>query len=122
MPILRHLDLAMLALALPVFLVAGWPMLGYGAGALAWIAQRALQHWTTQKAGATDDPRKVAGIMTGSLIGRGWLAALIIFGAGMIENDAGLAAAVLVIVLFTVYFTASMILRPFERSVGRQAS
>ncbi|CAB4942701.1 unannotated protein [freshwater metagenome] len=122
MPVLRHIDLAVLALALPVFLVAGWPMLGYGAGAVAWLGQRALQHWTTAKADATDDPKKVAGIMTGSLIGRGWLAALVIFGAGMIENDAGLAAAVLVVVLFTVYFTASMILRPFERTTPRQLS
>ena len=40
------------------------------------------------------------------MIGRGWLVALTIFGAGMIENDAGLAAAVLVVVLFTVYFAA----------------
>ena len=50
------------------------------------------------------------------MIGRGWLVALTIFGAGMIENDAGLAAAVLVVVLFTVYFAASMAVRPFQTS------
>jgi hypothetical protein len=50
------------------------------------------------------------------MIGRAWLVALIIFAAGLQENDAGLAAAVLVIVLFTVYFTVSLILRPFENS------
>jgi hypothetical protein len=49
------------------------------------------------------------------MIGRGWLVALTIFGVGLIDNDAGLAAAVLVIALFTVYFTMQMILRPFER-------
>jgi hypothetical protein len=31
------------------------------------------------------------------------------------ENDAGLAAAVLVIILFTAYFTVSMIMRPFDK-------
>lgn len=119
MPAVRYLDLIVLALALPVFLVAGWPMLGYAAGAVAWLAQRAIQAWTTAQAlQAQEDGnvKRVAGFVTGSMIGRGWLVAIIIFGAGMVENDAGLAAAVLVVVLFTVYFAASMAVRPFQTS------
>ena len=114
MPSVRYLDLVLLALALPVFLAASFPMLGWAAGAVAWLAQRAIQLVVERKARATDDPRRVAGLMASSMIGRGWLAALIIFGAGMIENDAGLAAAVLVVVLFTAYFTVNLIMRPFE--------
>lgn len=117
MPAVRYLDLIVLALALPVFVVAGWPLLGYAAGAVAWLAQRAIQAWTNAQAlQAQEDGnvKRVAGYVTGSMIGRGWLVALIIFGAGMIENDAGLAAAVLVVVLFTVYFAASMAVRPFQ--------
>lgn len=113
----RYLDLVVLALALPVFLAAGWPMLGYAAGAVAWIAQRAIQAWTNARAldaQAQGDVKRVAGYVTGSMIARGWLVALIVFGAGMVENDAGLAAAVLIVVLFTVYFAASMALRPFQ--------
>jgi hypothetical protein len=113
---LRYLDLVILALALPVFLVAGLPLLGWGAAAAGWLAQRAIQLYANRKAVAADDPRKTVGIITGSMIGRAWLVALIIFAAGLQENDAGLAAAVLVIVLFTVYFTVSLILRPFENS------
>jgi hypothetical protein len=115
----RYLDLIVLALALPVFVVAGWPLLGYAAGAVAWLAQRAIQAWTNAQAlQAQEDGnvKRVAGYVTGSMIGRGWLVALIIFGAGMVENDAGLAAAVLVVVLFTVYFAASMAARPFQTS------
>lgn len=115
MSLVRRLDLVVLVLALPVFALAGWPMLGYAAGAAAWLAQAALRAWTNRRAVASDDPRTVAGIVTGSMIGRGWLVALTIFGVGMVENDAGLAAAVLVVVLFTVYFTISMILRPFQQ-------
>jgi uncharacterized SAM-binding protein YcdF (DUF218 family) len=111
---LRYLDLVILALALPVFLVAGFPLLGWGAAAVGWLAQRAIRLYANRKAVAADDPRKTVGIITGSMIGRGWLVALIIFAAGLQENDAGLAAAVLVIVLFTAYFTVSLILRPFE--------
>ena len=115
MIVLRYLDIVLLIVALPIFLVAGLPMLGYAAGAGAWIVQRAIQILLNRKARASDDPRTVVGITTGSMIGRGWLVALTIFAAGLVDNEAGLAAAVLVIVLFTAYFTVSMILRPFEK-------
>jgi hypothetical protein len=118
----RYLDLVLLALALPVFVIGGLPMLGYVAGAVAWLVQRALQVWLYRRASASDDPRTVVGIAAGSMIGRGWLVALTIFAAGLADEDAGLAAAVLVIVLFTAYFTVSMITRPFETDTSGQPS
>lgn len=111
---LRYLDLVLLALALPLFVLADLPLLGWIAGAVAWLAQRAIQVVLERRARAERDLRRLAGIMTGSMIGRGWLVAITIFAAGLKDNDAGLAAAVLVIVLFTAYFTVSMIVRPFE--------
>jgi hypothetical protein len=54
------------------------------------------------------------GITAASMIGRGYLVALTIFGAGLIERKAGLSAALLVIVLFTVYFVTAFIARPYE--------
>ncbi len=115
----RYLDLILLAIALPVFVVAGLPLLGYAAAAAAWLAQRALQHVLNARAVASDDPRTVAGLLTASMIGRGWLMALSIFGVGMYEREAGLAAAVLAIALFTTYFTAQIFVRPFEQG-GRK--
>jgi hypothetical protein len=117
---LRYLDIVILILALPVFLAADLPMLGYVAGAVAWLVQRALQIVLSRKAAEQTDPRKVAGIAVGSMIGRGWLVALTIFAAGMVDNDAGLAAAVLVSVLFTAYFTVSMLMRPFDQPPPEQ--
>jgi hypothetical protein len=123
MLVIRYLDLVLLALALPVFLAAGLPMLGYAAGAGAWLVQRAIQIALTRKAAASDDPRTVVGITAGSMIGRAWLVALTIFAAGLNDEDAGLAAAVLVILLFTAYFTVSMIMRPFDTdTTSRQPS
>jgi hypothetical protein len=119
---LRYLDLVVLAIALPVFLLGGLPMLGYAAGAAAWLVQRAVQLALNRKAVSADDPRTVVGIAAGSMIGRGWLVALTIFAAGLKDEDAGLAAAVLVIVLFTAYFTVSMIMRPFQTPSSRQPS
>jgi hypothetical protein len=48
------------------------------------------------------------------MIGRGWLAAGIIFGFGLSDNKAGLAGAVLFLFVFTIFFTTQIILRPFE--------
>jgi len=116
---LRYLDLVLLVLALPVFVLGGLPLLGYAAGAVAWLVQRAIQVVLSRKAAESDDPRTVVGIAAGSMIGRGWLVALTIFAAGLKDNEAGLAAAVLIIVLFTAYFTVSMILRPFDKPLNK---
>jgi hypothetical protein len=113
----RYLDLIVLLLALPLFLLAGLPIAAYVVGGGAWILQRVAQHLMQRKAEASDDPRVVAGWTAGSMIARGWFCALAIFGVGLAEGDeAGLSAAVLVIALFTVYFLVRMILRPMEMS------
>src|SRR4051794_3249073 len=123
MLLIRYLDLVLLAVALPIFVVAGLPMLGYAVGAAAWLVQRGIQIALYRKAAAAQDPRTVVGIAAGSMIGRGWLVALTISAAGLSDEDAGLAAAVLVIVLFTAYFTVSMIMRPFGTdTTSRQPS
>jgi hypothetical protein len=115
MIILRYLDLVVALLVLPLFVLADLPLVGWVTGAGTYAAQRAIGEYTTRRAAASDDARTTVGLMAGSMIGRGWLVALTIFAAGMKDNDAGLAAAVLVIILFTAYFTVSMIMRPFDK-------
>lgn len=129
---LKHSDLVVLALALPVFLVAGFPLAGYATGAAAWIVQKVIKELSERRAleiakrSAADpqrdnkdtiaDMRKVAGLTAGSMIGRGWLCALAIFAGYFLagqDDNVGLAAAVLVIVCFTAYFSTAMVLRPF---------
>jgi hypothetical protein len=110
----RYIDLLLVALALPVFLAAGLPLAGWAVGGGAWVAQRTLQEYLERRAGASKDPRAVVGLLAGSMIARGWFVAIAVFLVGLGDNEAGLAAAVLVIALFTVYFTVRMILRPFE--------
>ena len=117
MLVVKYLDLAILAIALPIFVLAGWPLLGYAAAAFAWLVQRAINDALSRRAAASDDPKTVAGLIAGSMIGRGWLVALTIFGAYLLagsDDAVGLSAAVLVVILFTAYFTVSLILRPFE--------
>ena len=111
---MRYLDLALLALALPVFLAADLPLLGWAGAAFGWLVQRGLQLLIEGRARASDDPRTVAGLLTGSMIARGWIIAGSIFVVGLSEREAGLSAAIFAITLFTFYFTGQLIGRPFE--------
>jgi hypothetical protein len=111
---MRYLDLALLALALPIFLAAGLPLLGWVGAAVGWLVQRGVQLLIEGRARASDDPRTVAGLLTGSMIARGWIIAGSIFVVGLSEREAGLSAAILAITLFTFYFTSQMLTKPFE--------
>ena len=111
---LRHLDLIVLALALGIFLATGLPILGWGVAAAAWLAQRVIATVLERRARAATEPRTVAGLMVASMLARGWMVALAIFGAGLVERKAGLCAAVLFLLLFTIYLSTGFALRPFE--------
>src|SRR5206468_10051232 len=70
--IMRVLDLVLLALALPVFLIAGLPVLGWVTGAAIWLMWRGIGAWADRRALAARDARVVAGYEGGGVIGRGW--------------------------------------------------
>jgi putative exporter of polyketide antibiotics len=111
---LRYLDLGLLALALPAFIVAGWPLLGYVVAAGAWLLQRGIHELATRKVRrsiAGGDRRAALGIMGVSTLGRVWLLAIAVLIVGLVEREAGLAAALLTVALFTLYLGA----RVFER-------
>jgi hypothetical protein len=113
--VLRNLDLALLALALPVFLVAGLPLLGYATALVIWLMWRTIGAYAERKARATTDLGRMAAITTGSMIGRGWLMGLTLLGVGLSAgDDVGLSAVVLCLLLFTVSFTTRLVLRPIE--------
>jgi hypothetical protein len=110
----NNLDIALLALALPVFIAAGFPLGGWAAGTGVYVVQKAIGAWSTKRAAAAEKPRDIVGYMAGSLVGRGWLVAIAIFLTGLANNDAGLAAAVLFLAAFTIHFTMKMMFRGFE--------
>jgi hypothetical protein len=113
--LVRNLDLALLALALPVFLVAGLPLLGYATALVIWLMWRTIGAYAERKARETADLARMAAITTGSMIGRGWLLGLTLVGVGIAAgDDVGLSAAVLCVVLFTVSFTAKLVVHPIE--------
>ena len=115
MRIARNVDLIFLTVALGFFVALGLPILGWATAAGAWIAQRLLRDFLAARARKADDPREMVGYLAGSMIARGWICSLIIFGVGLATEDAvGLSAAVLFVFTFTFYLTVTMITRPFD--------
>ena len=99
---MRYLELVRRVRELPILVVVGRLVSGWAGAAGAWLLQRGVQHLIEKRARASDDPRTVAGLMAGSMLARGWIVAGTIFVVGLSDREAGLAAAVLSITLFTL--------------------
>ena len=117
--VLKNLDLGVLALALPVFLVGGFPMVAYAILAVAWVAQRLLQRFATARAVETGDRRAAIGVIGGVMVARIWLLGLSVLAAGLIEREAGVAAGLLAVALFTTSFVTLLIVKPLEAAARR---
>ena len=109
-----YADLALLVLALPVFVLAGWPLGGYAVAAGAWLVQRGIQVVASRRATAAQkrgERRAALGILAGATLARVWLIALAVLLVGLAEREAGLAAALLSAALFTVYLATQFVTR-----------
>ncbi|MDX6624898.1 MAG: hypothetical protein QOE75_2830 [Solirubrobacterales bacterium] len=104
----KYVDLLLLAAGLVVFLLGDFPMLGYAVGAAVWIIQRVVQEIATRRATrelAAGNRQKAMGIVAATTLGRVWLMATTVLVVGLTaEKQDGLAAAVMVLVFFTVTF------------------
>jgi hypothetical protein len=112
---LRYADLALLALALPVFVLAGFPLLGYAVGGGAWLLARAIG----ARVLAGGDRRAALGTVAAAMLGRIWLVALAVLLVGLLaDREDGLAAAVLAAGLITAYLAGRVLTRIFEPPEG----
>lgn len=120
----KHVDLVVLAAALAVFLIGGLPMLGFAAGAGIWLVQRAIQALAERRANrelvAGNRQRAMATVAV-STLGRVGLMATAVLLAGIVEREAGLTSALLVLVLFTVSFAAQGVAHLFDEPEAGQA-
>lgn len=117
--VLKNLDFGVLALALPVFLLGEFPLVAYAIVAAAWIAQRALAVYATARAVQTGDRRAAIGVIGGMMVARIWLLGLSVLAAGLIEREAGVAAGLLAVALFTTFFVTLLIVKPLEEAARR---
>jgi hypothetical protein len=114
----KFLDPLMPAAALAVFLIAGFPMLGFAVGVGVWLAQRAAQV-VVGRAATTEltagNRQKAMGMTAASTLGRVWLMTLSVLLVGLLaDREDGLAAALLLTAFFTVSFAVQGIAHILE--------
>jgi hypothetical protein len=112
---LRYFDLVLLAVALPVFIAADLPMAAYVVIALVWLTQHGIEIATERavaRAAAEGNRRAAVGWIGATTLVRVWIIALAVLLVGVLSSeDAGLAAAVLAAILFTVHFGGRLLAR-----------
>jgi hypothetical protein len=119
--LVRFADLVVLAVALPVFLLAGFSMLGYAVAAAAWLVAWGIQLAAERhmnRSLAEGNRRSALGVLAAATLGRVWLVALAILLVGLSEREAGLAAAVLTAALVTVHLGGMAIARLMSPEEG----
>jgi len=122
---LRYLDLVLLAAALPVFLAAELPIAAFVVIAAVWLLQHAIEiaaERSSARALAAGNRRAAMGWIGATTLARVWIIALAVLLVGLLDSkDAGLAAAVLAAILFTIHFGARLLIRLIEPQQGMGA-
>lgn len=102
---LRYLDVLLVAIATPVAIVLGAPLLGIAVGAAAWVAQRMLAQTDRRWIARARQPRTQLGLNLAEAFGRIWLLAGAIVVAGAAGGRAdGLTAALVIFGAYSVAF------------------
>ena len=109
----RYLDVVLLVLALPVFIAADLPIAGWILIAGVWVIQYAIEitaDRASARALAEGNRNAAMGWIGATTLARVWIIALGVLLIGLLDSkDAGLAAAVLAAILFTVHFGARVL-------------
>ena len=114
--IAHNIDALVAALALPVFLLAGWPVSGWFWAVLLWAANRFLQVWTERRAARMDALRGV-GVMGASMLLRPWIGMLLLFLIVRDNRAEAISSLVLLLILITVDIATRIVT---HRNVGQQ--
>lgn len=113
----KYVDLIALLAALAVFLLGDLPLLGFAVAAAVWLIQRGIQVLTQRRMKqelAAGNRQKAMGFVAGSTLGRVWLMATAVLLVGVVERESGLAAAILLLALFTISFAAQGLAHLFD--------
>ena len=95
-------------LALPVFLVAGWPLAGWGLGATLWIASQAFALLLRRLGGGTGN-LAAAGVVAFGMMFRAVAVMLVCIAVAVSDASLGLSAAAVYAVAYTVELSLSLI-------------
>ena len=110
--LLRYFDVALLVVAAPILLLIGVSPAGYGIGAGAWVALRAVGVWVERYASASAAAATAVGVRLGYMMGRLFALALaVVLVRKAYGQGAGLACLVVLVAAFTVQLALSAITR-----------
>jgi hypothetical protein len=120
---IRYLDVVLVVASTPFVLLASLPTLGFAFGAIGWIVTRFAVDVIKARAWRARETRTRAALHLTAILGRVWLIALIVLGAHFLgHNSDGIAAAVVVLVAFTVELATSFGLRSELTAPARRPS
>ena len=100
---------AIIALALPVFLLAGWPFAGWAFGAALWLASRLLDA-VFSRVGIGEPTLRGSGFVAFGMMSRGILLALAGIAVALYDSDVAVAGVLLYAAAFTLELALSLTL------------
>ena len=117
----KYFDLTVLIALAPFVALAGLPVVGYAFVAAAWIVTRAIAEYLDHRAEAAGgELRTRLSMHFAGMMARVWIVVAAVIAARYVgDRDDGVMAAILALVLFTVYLGASNVARQLERNVVR---
>ncbi|MGH3118846.1 MAG: hypothetical protein ACRDQ2_17380 [Gaiellales bacterium] len=100
---------AIVALALPVFVLADWRLGGWALGAGLWVASRVLDA-IFSRAGIGEPTLRGSGVVAFGMMGRGILLALVAVAVAVIDPSLAVAGALVYAAAYTFEFALSLTL------------
>lgn len=120
MTALRYIDLVLLWLTVPLALALGAPSLGVLLAAVAWTVQRFVALAVDRRARKRESVRDAIALNTATMLGRMWLIACAILAAGLGgTREDGAAAAVVLLVVFTISLATTLVMRSLSPPAPR---
>jgi hypothetical protein len=100
---------AVLALALPIFLLAGWDVRGWALGALLWAGNQVVGLFLL-KAGIGEPTLRGSGVAAFGMMGRGIVLVLILLAVAVADPSLALAGALVYAAAYTAELAMSLAL------------
>jgi hypothetical protein len=100
----------LVVLALPLFVLVGWPLRGWGLGAFLWVASLLLELLFARIGIAGQPSLRGSGIVAFGMMSRGILVMLVAFLVAASNPDVGVAGALLYAAAYTLEFVVFLAL------------
>jgi len=97
-----------IALALPVFLAAGWRVQGWALGAVLWAASQTLG-WVLQRVGAGTGNLAAASVVAFGMMFRAVAVMIVVFAVAVSDAWLGVAAALVYALAYTTELALSLV-------------